>query len=111
MVGEVFMPPGHGSSGGAAAAAAATVTARREGAGQTDGDAPAIEDVEDDSDIAHGRHGLILWSDPWDVNSWELTPGFLRKWSWIVEGCPGVIEATNRWRALRNEEPLCVELL
>jgi hypothetical protein len=25
------------------------------------------------------RRGLIMWSHPWDVTGWEVTPGFLGK--------------------------------
>lgn len=52
------------------------------------------------------RRGLIVWGEPWDIEGWELTPGFLRKWSWIVEGCGDIIAASNRWRARRGEAPL-----
>jgi hypothetical protein len=34
----------------------------------------------------------------------------LKKWGWLLEGCEGVMEATNWWRASRGEEPLVVEI-
>lgn len=55
---------------------------------------------------ARGRPGLILWSDPWEGNGWEVTPEFLFKWAWVWDGCHDIIDATNRWRAERDEEPI-----
>ncbi|ETS01628.1 hypothetical protein M419DRAFT_65673, partial [Trichoderma reesei RUT C-30] len=52
------------------------------------------------------RRGFILWGEPFHKDSWEVTPGFLRKWSWAVEGCGELIESTNRWRTARGETPL-----
>ncbi|KAI1856849.1 hypothetical protein JX265_011174 [Neoarthrinium moseri] len=52
------------------------------------------------------RRGFIAWSPPWDISGWEMSEGFLRKWGWLVKGSPGALEATNRWRANRGEEPL-----
>lgn len=52
------------------------------------------------------RRGIIAWSPTWDIKGWEMSPGFLRKWGWLVDGLPGVLEATNRWRVERGEEPL-----
>jgi hypothetical protein len=56
------------------------------------------------------RTGLLVWSDPWDVRGWELTDSFARKWDFLVKDCYQLIEATNMWRSLRNEEPLVIEL-
>ncbi|KAI2467243.1 hypothetical protein F4781DRAFT_322935 [Annulohypoxylon bovei var. microspora] len=51
------------------------------------------------------RRGIIAWSPPWDITGWEMTAGFLRKWGWVFKGLPGALEATNRWRIERGEEP------
>ena len=51
------------------------------------------------------RRGIIAWSPPWDITGWEMSEGFLRKWGWLFEGLPGALEATNRWRMERGEEP------
>ncbi|KUJ07102.1 uncharacterized protein LY89DRAFT_660834 [Mollisia scopiformis] len=59
-----------------------------------------------EDDVTARRKGLIVWGEPWDVNAWEITPGFLKKWSWIIEGCEEIITASNRWRAQRDEPPL-----
>ncbi|KAJ5578237.1 uncharacterized protein N7459_007201 [Penicillium hispanicum] len=52
------------------------------------------------------RRGIIAWSPPWDITGWEMSEGFLRKWGWLFKGLPGVLEATNRWRVERGEEPI-----
>ncbi|KAH6698099.1 hypothetical protein BKA61DRAFT_741502 [Leptodontidium sp. MPI-SDFR-AT-0119] len=57
-------------------------------------------------DYTAGRRGLINWGEPWQVESWEVTPGFLRNWGWALEGCDDLIRASNRWREQRNEELL-----
>lgn len=53
---------------------------------------------------------LIVWGRPWDISGWEVSPGFLRKWGWLLEGCPEAIDATNRWRETRGESKLNVNL-
>lgn len=52
------------------------------------------------------RRGIIAWSPPWDITGWEMSEGFLRKWGWLFKGLPGPLEATNRWRMARGQEPL-----
>jgi hypothetical protein len=51
------------------------------------------------------RRGIIAWSPPWHIAGWEMSEGFLRKWGWLFKGLPEVLEATNRWRRERGEEP------
>jgi hypothetical protein len=60
----------------------------------------------DTDEITTGRNGLIIWGEPHDMQSWEVTPGFLAKWSWAVEGCDELVEISNRWRMRRGEEPI-----
>ncbi|KAJ9138092.1 hypothetical protein NKR23_g8671 [Pleurostoma richardsiae] len=55
------------------------------------------------------RRGVIAWSPPWDASGWEISKGFWRKWGWSLRGCEEVLEATNRWRRHRGEEPLVFE--
>jgi len=62
------------------------------------------EDLDDA--ITSSRRGFIVWGESWDTESWEITPGFIRKWPWILKGCEDLIASTNRWRAQRYEEPL-----
>jgi hypothetical protein len=64
-----------------------------------------------DYDDAPDRRGLILWGEPYQRESWEVTPGFLRKWWWVVKGCSELIESTNRWRTVRGERPLRMAVL
>lgn len=68
----------------------------------------SVSDIWDswEDDITARRKGFIVWGEPWDVNGWEITPGFLNKWSWVLEGCEEIIAASNRWRAQRDEPPL-----
>ena len=67
------------------------------------------------ADLLSGLNGLplgasgarmLVWSDPWEPQGWEMTEGFIRKWWFLVEGCDDLLKATNHWRALRGEEPL-----
>ncbi|PYI11803.1 hypothetical protein BO78DRAFT_101444 [Aspergillus sclerotiicarbonarius CBS 121057] len=64
----------------------------------------------EDDEITASRKGLIIWGEPHRAESWEATPGFLRKWSWAVEGCDELIEFSNRWRVSRGEEPMSFAL-
>ncbi|KAI1260604.1 hypothetical protein F5Y18DRAFT_251674 [Xylariaceae sp. FL1019] len=55
------------------------------------------------------QRGVIAWSPPWHISGWEMSEGFLKKWAWLARGSPGALEATNRWRAERGEEPIVDE--
>ncbi|KAI9368689.1 hypothetical protein BJX61DRAFT_537053 [Aspergillus egyptiacus] len=59
-----------------------------------------------DGTTATGPFGLIIWGEPSDLRSWEITEGFLRKWGWVVHGCVELMWSTNYWRARRGERPL-----
>ncbi|KAH8900960.1 hypothetical protein GQ53DRAFT_675800 [Thozetella sp. PMI_491] len=61
---------------------------------------------EDDDPVTNGRYGLIVWGEPYENTNWEATPGFLRKWAWVVEGCRELVHVSNRWRMSRGAEPL-----
>ena len=60
-----------------------------------------------DSEVGH--RGLVAWSPPWDVSGWEVSSGFLQKWGWTLTGCDDMLDTTNRWRAMRGEEPLTMK--
>ncbi|KAJ5201030.1 hypothetical protein N7449_005833 [Penicillium cf. viridicatum] len=60
----------------------------------------------DEDEVTMGRKGLIVWGEPYDMRNWEVTPGFLAKWSWAMEGCDDLVESSNRWRLIRGEEPI-----
>lgn len=49
---------------------------------------------------------LIVWGESWDVRGWEATIPFLRKWGWLLRGCPEILESTNYWRQKRGERKL-----
>ncbi|KAK5264427.1 hypothetical protein LTR99_010153 [Exophiala xenobiotica] len=57
---------------------------------------------------AGGGSGLIVWGDPSDPSNWEVTDGFLRKWSWTLRGCYELLQSTNHWRTKRGDSPLRV---
>ncbi|KAI1471274.1 uncharacterized protein F4812DRAFT_172071 [Daldinia caldariorum] len=54
--------------------------------------------------------GLIVWGKPWSETGWEVTEGFLKKWSFLLKGCHTLIESTNRWREFRGEEKLTIDV-
>lgn len=62
------------------------------------------EDLDDE--VTTRRKGLIVWGESWDFESWEVTPGFVRKWPWLLRDCEDLIACSNRWRAKRCERPL-----
>ncbi|KFZ17441.1 hypothetical protein V501_01715 [Pseudogymnoascus sp. VKM F-4519 (FW-2642)] len=71
------------------------------------------DDVENTLDLSKrenettaSRNGLVIWGEPHCPENWEVTPGFLEKWRWTLEGCQDVLDSSNRWRLLRDEEPL-----
>jgi Domain of unknown function (DUF3425) len=52
------------------------------------------------------NNGVMVWADPWDVAGWEMSEGFVRKWGFLLKGCPEMFEATNNWRRMRRERLL-----
>jgi hypothetical protein len=56
--------------------------------------------------IRASRHDMIVWGEPYLLDSWELTPAFVRKWGRLLEGCEELIRSSNRWRESRGEEKL-----
>ncbi|CZT53306.1 uncharacterized protein RSE6_14791 [Rhynchosporium secalis] len=71
-----------------------------------------VQMVEEEymDDVTAKRKGLILWGEPWDMNAWEVTPGFIKKWAWSLKNCHELIDSTNRWRSKRDEKPLAYPL-
>lgn len=47
---------------------------------------------------------LLVWGDPLNPASWEVTEEFLRKWPWVVRGCPEILQSTNYWRQQRGDK-------
>jgi hypothetical protein len=52
--------------------------------------------------------GMLVWSDPWRPDAWEVTAYFTQKWAFLLKDCPELILSTNQWRASRGEGPLVV---
>ncbi|PLB47336.1 hypothetical protein P170DRAFT_239279 [Aspergillus steynii IBT 23096] len=71
-----------------------------------DGTGQLVISESEDDEVTTSRNGLIVWGEPYRMESWEVTPGFLRKWAWAVEGCDELIRSSNRWRMIRGEGPL-----
>ncbi|KAK1446656.1 hypothetical protein CCUS01_12289 [Colletotrichum cuscutae] len=67
-------------------------------------------DMVGDGDAPSGKGGMILWGEPWDPNSWEVTEDFVEKWRWILEGCEEIIRSSNYWRAKRGEKRMRVRI-
>lgn len=58
------------------------------------------------------RRGVIAWSPPWDIAGWEMSEGFVRKWGWLFVGkTSDALEATNRWRREREEDPFSQDII
>ncbi|KAI1768847.1 hypothetical protein GGR53DRAFT_475986 [Hypoxylon sp. FL1150] len=75
------------------------------------------EDIEEDVSVSvFGTeqllqlNGIIAWNEPWRPEGWEFTEGFIQRWPFLVKGCYKMLESTNRWRVIRGEEQLVVEL-
>lgn len=78
-------------------------------------DGAGMESQENTAQKEHGGNavqdlGLVAWGDPWDIRGWEMTEPFIRKWRFLLAGCVDVIAATNKWRQLRGEEELLMEV-
>jgi hypothetical protein len=75
-------------------------------------DAELLDDGELCEDVSEinwenvEKPSLIGWGDSSVPDSWEASPWFLRKWGWLLQGCPELIETTNRWRQSRGEKLL-----
>lgn len=52
------------------------------------------------------KNGLIVWGEPWDMGSWEVTETFARKWPFLIRGALNSQRTSNEWRVKRGEEPL-----
>ena len=53
-------------------------------------------------DPTSGDIGVMVWGDPWFPQNWEFSDLFVRKWSWVIKGCPEIFVYTNYWRARRG---------
>ncbi|KAH8901767.1 hypothetical protein GQ53DRAFT_708103 [Thozetella sp. PMI_491] len=53
---------------------------------------------------------VMVWGEPWSPEAWEVSEAFLKKWGFVLRGCADLIDGTNRWREIRGEERLVIEL-
>lgn len=68
---------------------------------QVEGYSNGNEGADDD------RKGVVVWGEPWHVDSWEVEEGFIKKWGWMLkDNCEDLIRSTNQWRQVRGDEPL-----
>ncbi|KAL0930152.1 uncharacterized protein CTRU02_214972 [Colletotrichum truncatum] len=67
---------------------------------------PAEED--DGAGESHSPSLLTWGKNPWDVDGWEVTGAFLKKWGFLLKGCEQILKSTNYWRAKRGEKRICV---
>ncbi|KAF4453289.1 hypothetical protein F53441_4019 [Fusarium austroafricanum] len=56
------------------------------------------------------RCGFLVWDNPWCGTGWEVSEGFVRRWGFLLKGCQEVVESTNRWRQIRGESQLVIEI-
>lgn len=56
------------------------------------------------------RRGFLVWGQSWRMHGWEVSEGFVSKWGFLLKGCPELIESTNRWREMRGDDTLIVEI-
>lgn len=65
-----------------------------------------FEDIMESSGNKSEWTGLVVWGEPWDPQSWELSVPFMERWAWLINGCPEIISSTNHWRRKRGEGPI-----
>lgn len=56
------------------------------------------------------NRGCLVWGEPWMVDSWEFTQGFVDKWGFLMKGCEDLVSSSNRWRESRGEDRLVVKI-
>ncbi|OLN86650.1 hypothetical protein CCHL11_03732 [Colletotrichum chlorophyti] len=60
----------------------------------------------DDSPSGEDWPRLIVWGEPWNPRAWEANVAFVKKWGWLIRGCPEILAGTNYWRQKRGEKKL-----
>ncbi|KAJ5977852.1 hypothetical protein N7501_001194 [Penicillium viridicatum] len=55
-------------------------------------------------DISTKSCSLLVWGEPSDPKSWEITEEFLKKWPWVMRGELGLLESTNYWQRKRGDD-------
>lgn len=74
-------------------------------------DTPLCLDLVENHQCPGQWSGLIVWTDPWDPYSWEVTEEFLKKWAWVIQDCWELFDSTNQWRVRRGERKLFPDAL
>ncbi|KAL4787318.1 hypothetical protein BJX76DRAFT_345607 [Aspergillus varians] len=67
-------------------------------------DHPLCLDVMGFWNVTNEPCGLLVWGEPADPRSWEASESFIRKWPWVVAGCPELLSSTNQWRSSRGDK-------
>lgn len=49
------------------------------------------------------RRGVVVWTDPHQTSSWELSEPFVRRWYFLLNNCEDLLAGTNAWRGRRGE--------
>jgi hypothetical protein len=57
-------------------------------------------------DDSPSQTGMIVWGEPHDIMSWEVTEGFAAKYAWFLVGANILQISTNEWRRKRDKSPL-----
>lgn len=78
-------------------------------AGILDDDELCLDVAEALTPVGEETPALIVWGEAWDYRGWEVNPPFLRRWGWLLRGCPEMLEATNHWRVGRGERRIVYE--
>jgi hypothetical protein len=43
-----------------------------------------------------GGPQLLVWGGSWDIRGWEAKTAFLKKWGWLMKGCPELCQARRK---------------
>ncbi|KAK5989618.1 hypothetical protein PT974_07872 [Cladobotryum mycophilum] len=78
-------------------------------AGEYDDDELCHAFFMEGDDTDEKQIGMVVWGEPWDPKSYEISVTVIRKWSWLAYDCPDIISSTNYWRARRGKEPLQIQ--
>jgi hypothetical protein len=54
--------------------------------------------------------GLCVWGEAWDPRAYEVSETLIRKWSWMINDCPDIIQSSNYWRKKRGEKPIRLKI-
>jgi hypothetical protein len=55
------------------------------------------------------RPALMVWGESSDILGWEANLSFMRKWGWLIHGCPEIVEGSNYWREKRGERKFVLQ--